>query len=662
MAFVDARFVLNGDTQDTIRMMKPKFGFNGFGEFVFYRTYSQNKPDGSKENLADVVIRVMQGIMSIRKDWYIKTGIYWDESFWQNYAHYMAISLFNFEWCPPGRGLWMMGRDYIYENGSMALNNCGFTLIGDEMGKDYYWMMDALMCGVGIGFNPVRNDDQFFFDPHTAKDNCHHTIEDSREGWCESVKLLIESYTHNHVYYTFDYSKIRGPGKAIKGFGGISSGPDPLINLHTQIRLQFDHYNGDSVLLKTNIANLIGRAVVSGNVRRSAELACAPITDPTFADLKDYNKYPERMDFGWMSNNSLILSNTEDFDKLNEIADRVVVNGEPGLINNRNLKYGRLRRNLTQWDDTRPDKAIGFNPCGEQPLEDKEVCNVVETVPTSSTGTFTKSCEYATMYASTVSLLPTHSPDTNAVLNRNRRIGVSLMDVSGWIAEIGTTKVTRHLRQGYETVRKINNWLNDEAGIPRSIRVTTVKPGGTVPKIIGKTGGFSWPTFTYTLMRVTVAKNSSVCSILDAANVPKEQHLYEDNSWSYAFPVKQGPAAPATEISLWEQAALVVLLQREWSDNAVSNTLYFNPETESEHVERVLASIIGDVKSLSLLPHTEAGVIPQSPQTGITEQEYNERLSQLKPFDWSKIRADFESVPEAYCQGDKCQLPQPSSA
>ena len=30
----------------------------------------------------------------------------------------------SFKWTPPGRGLWMMGTDYVYQRGGAALNNC----------------------------------------------------------------------------------------------------------------------------------------------------------------------------------------------------------------------------------------------------------------------------------------------------------------------------------------------------------------------------------------------------------------------------------------------------------------------------------------------------------------------------------------------------------
>lgn len=112
----------------------------------------------------------------------------------------------------------------------------------------------------------------------------------------------------------------------------------------------------------------------------------------------------------------------------------------------------------------------------EIPLEHREVCNVAETLPTMCPmiEDWLDACEYATFYCSTVALLPTHQPSTNRVVARNRRIGVSIIDVSGWKEEFGVSKLTRYMRDGYKLIRKVNKRLADEAGVPESIRVTTI--------------------------------------------------------------------------------------------------------------------------------------------------------------------------------------------
>ena len=107
--FVKERFELDDYTKDQLRSYLPPFGYNGFGELIFYRTYSRIKKDGGQEDWADVVTRVTEGTFSIRKDWYCKNHISWDEQFWQDYAKRFAHAMFFMKWLPPGRGLWYGG-------------------------------------------------------------------------------------------------------------------------------------------------------------------------------------------------------------------------------------------------------------------------------------------------------------------------------------------------------------------------------------------------------------------------------------------------------------------------------------------------------------------------------------------------------------------------
>lgn len=578
--YINHFFTLNDQAVEELSELVPKFGFDGFGEVIFQRTYSRMKQDGGQENWNDVVLRVTNGVFSIRKDWYEKNHIRWDEDWWQEYARRFAFALFNMYWMPPGRGLWAMGTSFIAERGSMALYNCAFTLItSKDIAEDIEWLMDSLMLGVGVGFEPVREP----LTCYTPQGTYTYIIDDTREAWARSVKLLIDAFTiPGSRLPNFDYSNIRPEGLPIKGFGGLSSGPDPLRRLHSQIKQFFNRYMNDGtydvVRLKADVANAVGCCVVAGNVRRSAEIAMGNIKDQTFLELKNYELYPERQEIGWMSNNTVKCFEDEDFELLGEVAKRVVVRGEPGFANLRNFPIGRVGKKI-RYPSGRRDKAVGLNPCGEITLEHRETCNVVETCPTRCPDVFTwyEACSFASFYASTVSLMPTHQPSTNAVVATNRRIGVSIIDGAYWIQKEGLHKVTKYLRNGYKVVSKTNRWANGEAGVPEAIKKTTIKPGGTVPKLTGGVGGIGFATFNHTLRRVRVAGNNPIVPILKGASVPFEKDVFDPKTLIFEFPTYQKGRA-AKEVSLWEQAANLVTFQREWSDNAVSNTLYFKPK------------------------------------------------------------------------------------
>jgi ribonucleoside-diphosphate reductase alpha chain len=611
--YVKERFSLDFRHEDHLRSLVAPFGYNGFGELVFYRTYSRTKTDGGQEDWADVVVRITNGTMSIRKDWYVKNHISWDEAWWQDFARKFAESMYKMEWMPPGRGLWAMGSDFVYQRGSMALYNCAALNITNDMGPGINWLMDTLMNGVGVGFNPIRNDDIIVYQPTGSRD---YVIPDTREGWCVCTEAIINSYLKcDQLKVRPIYDLIRPNGSPIRSFGGIASGPEPLRELHERVVGFLERYREnrdyDSIRLKTDIANSVGVCVVAGNARRSAELACGSVHDQTFLDLKDYKKNPEREPWGWMSNNSVILRDDEDFQQLGQIARRVIHNGEPGFLNLQNFPYGRIGKKMK---GLRKDRADCINPCAEIPLEGGngyggEVCNISETLPTvcNDVETWLRACEFATFYCTTVSLLPTHQPATNKIVTRNRRIGVSIIDVSGWKHEYGTHKVIQWMRDGYDKIRQTAKWSNEEAGIPLPIRHSCIKPGGTVPKLPGKTPGIGHPNFTYMIRRIRIAKNSAIHPLLVEANIPYEQDVVDRYTDVFEYPIMQGPAKPIGEVSLWEQAMNLIMVQREWADNSVSNTLTFKPKwslikfIDSGYIQDTIVEYIGVVAAFHLI-------------------------------------------------------------
>lgn len=688
------RFKLQQYTIDTIKSLKPNFGFNGLGEVVFRRTYSRNN-----ESWADVVIRVMEGVMSIHKEHYIKNSLDWDDNEWANFSHNMAISLFHMEWLPPGRGLWMMGTEFTYERGSTALNNCSATDTKDDLVHSAEWTMDCLMNGVGVGFSthwrgtatlPNKDDYETY------------VVPDSREGWVESLIKLLCSYIESKKYGKnkfpkFDYSAIRPKGQPIKGFGGSASGPDPLEKMHKRIEGYLDAFctgklettakvyeevkNDDGTSkwievekeiskpygharLVADIFNSIGACVVAGNVRRSAEICLGDVEDPEFVDLKNYTLNPERGEIGWMSNNSVVLradQDYEDFSHIPEIAKRITDNGEPGMINLYNIqKYARYGKE-------KHDDATLVNPCGEISLENFELCNLAEVFPPRCRGkeTFYLALKYATFYASTVSLLPTHRSETNAVIAKNRRIGVSISGIAQWASsqcvtddnlwgEMNYTKMTKYLRNGYKIVRDYNAELARKAGVPASVRVTTVKPSGSISLLAGVTAGVHYPVSRYAIRRMRIGKDSPLVDSLVKAGIPHEDDTYSDNTLVFSFAIDHGNVRPCDQVSPWEQFSIVAMLQRCYADNCVSATIYFDKVKDAPDVEKMLAMYIPVLKSVSMLPHSGHGYA-QAPYEPIDKEKYEELKNSYTLPDFDNVQGN---VPEGskFCSGDTCEL------
>jgi ribonucleoside-triphosphate reductase (thioredoxin) len=677
------RFKLNDETLEILKSKTPVFGFNGLGEVVFRRTYSRND-----ESWCDVVIRVMEGVFSIRKEHFKRNSLHWEDKERQNVAREMAISLFEMEWLPPGRGLWMMGTQFAYERGSTALNNCSATDTEKDLVHSAEWTMDCLMNGVGVGFSTSWKGKATM---PNKKDSEKIVIPDSREGWVDSLIKLLCSYINSpkhgkNKFPEFDYSIIRKQGTPIKGFGGTSSGPDPLKKMHERIEGYLDAFcEGELNIIKVNfkedgnsekttiskkyghcrliadIFNAIGACVVAGNVRRSAEICLGDVEDEEFVNLKNYDINPERSEIGWMSNNSVVLKEDQDYEDFSFIPDmarRIIDNGEPGMINLYNMqKYARYGKE-------KPDKGSLVNPCGEICLENFELCNLAETFPPrcKNSTRFYKALKFATLYASTVSLLPTHRPETNAIIAKNRRIGVSISGIAQWASgevddewgEMNYTKMTKFLRDGYKIVKDENKRLADLAGVPASVRVTTVKPSGSISLLAGVTPGVHYPVSRYAIRRVRIGKDSPLIESLIDAGIKYEDDTYSDNTYVFSFAIDHGNVRPCEEVSPWEQFSVVAMMQRCYADNCVSATIYFDKEKDAPDVEKMLAMYIPVLKSVSMLPHSGHGYV-QAPYEPINKEEYEKLRDSYKVPDFNKVKNNVP-VGSKFCTGDRCEI------
>ena len=343
--------------------------------------------------------------------------------------------MFRFKFLPPGRGLWAMGTKLTEERFLYAsLNNCAFVSTNCDSVKTFIqtftFLMDMCMLGVGVGFD-TKGAGKFCV-KQPLNDENEVAIEDSRNGWVNSVKQLIESYfLENKLTVKFNYSKIRPEGIALKGFGGLSSGPGPLILLHKEVRATLDSKIGDKASSRTivDLMNQIGKCVINGNIRSSAEIAFGDANDADFLALKNYDINSDRAKFGWASNNSIFAEIGMDYSKVCEL---VKANGEPGFAWLANMrKYGRMADppNNADW------RASGGNPCLEQTLESFEMCCLVETFPFNHDNyeEFQETLRIALLYAKTVTLGMSHWPETNEIIVRNRRIGCSISGITQFI-------------------------------------------------------------------------------------------------------------------------------------------------------------------------------------------------------------------------------------
>ncbi|MFX1340288.1 MAG: ATP cone domain-containing protein [Promethearchaeota archaeon] len=642
-------FKLEEDFISKFKNQQPEWGPLGY--ISYKRTYARIiEVKDRKEEFWETVRRVVEGCYSIQKEHCIKLSLPWSDKKAQKSAQKMYEKIWNFKFSPPGRGLWMMGTEFIARHGSMALNNCGFASTEDinlKYSKAFEFVMDALMLGVGVGFDTLGADKLTVKKPKDGYFDFE--IPDSREGWVDALRLILEAFFLGKQIPNFDFSKIRSRGEPIRGFGGIASGPEPLKQMLKDIQIILENRIGQLITSVDilDIMNHIGKCVVAGNVRRSAEIALGRSTDLDFITSKqDQEKlYSHR----WASNNSIFAIKGLDY---SFIADQIAVNGEPGIFW---LENARAYSRMGDKPDYKDKKAAGVNPCGEQTLESFELCCLVETFPSrhDSYEEFEETLKYAYLYAKSVTLVNTHWKETNAVMLKNRRMGISQTGIIEAFVKHGRRNMINWCDKGYAYLRELDETYSDWLCVPKSIKITTVKPSGTVSLLPGVPPGIHYPHSQYYIRRIRISKNSDLIETIKNAGYHIEDDLYSENSYVIEFPIHEKYFDRSkNDISIWEQAENAATYQKYWSDNQVSITITFRND-EAKDIKHVLECYEDKLKSVSFLPIKEHGY-KQAPYEEISKQKYEEMISKIKPMnlDETKDRA----IGEKFCDSDKCEV------
>jgi len=654
------KFNLKDTFVEKYRKIKPPFGFNGLGELTYFRTYSREKTDGSNELWYETIRRVVEGTYSIQKRHIMQNGLGWDEESAYESAEEMYDRMFYMKFLPPGRGLWAMGSDLIEEKGLFsALNNCAFIStdsITSDLSKPFLFMMDKSMLGVGVGFDIEGKNKLKVQKPVGEMD---YIIPDTREGWVESLRILLNAYFKGDSKPTFKYHMIRPAGEPIKGFGGKASGYEPLAKLHTQVEELLESKIGKLLTGEdlTDLMNLIGACVVSGNVRRTAQIVLGDPNDKEFTSLKDYKwngkEYvgpkAHRASHGWASNNTVKCNVGQDY---SELAKQTALNGEPGYIWMQNAQeYGRM----SEERDYKDSKAVGTNPCSEQTLESYEMCCLVETFPTNHTDIedFLRTLKFAYLYAKTVTLGNTHWVETNRVQLRNRRIGTSVSGIAQFIGSRGLNELKLWLTHGYGTIEYYDEVYSDWLAVPKSIKTTSIKPSGTVSLLPGVTPGLHYPISNYYIRRVRINTRSNLLPFIIKAGYKVEPDITDpENTLVIEVPVHIENTRTIDDVSIWEQCELAAFMQKYWADNQVSCTVTFSP-AEQDQIEQVLNYYQYRLKSISFLPKDDSSYA-QMPYEKITAEEYSKTVKGLKSLNIKEISE--QAIPEKFCDGEKCEL------
>lgn len=637
-------------------MEKSETPWSSLGYITYKRTYArrleEHNPDSPTEEFADTVQRVVSASNN-------QLGCGFTEEESKRLEHY----LLSLKGTVAGRFLWQLGTATVDRLGLSSLQNCAFTVV-DKPVEPFVWAMDLLMLGSGVGYNiqkehlaklppvnpafktPLRNNEP----------DADFIVPDSREGWVallgKTLKAAFLAHKTGRQTFTYSTQLVRSKGAPIKGFGGTASGPEDLVWGIGEIGKVLEKRAGKSLrpIDALDIMNIIGAIVVAGNVRRSAQIAIGDADDVEFLLAKrwDLGNIPS-----WraMSNNSVVCHDVSDLHDY--FWDGYLGKGEPyGLIN---LKLSRKVGRLGETEYPDPD-VMGYNPCAEQSLADKETCCLAEVfLPNISSKEELLDVTKLLYRINKHSLmLPCHLDETEAIVHKNMRMGVGVTGVfqatkeqQGWLDEC------------YGLLREFDKAYSKERGWNPSVKLTTVKPSGTLSLLPGVTPGAHPAYAQYLIRRIRISANHPLVQVCKNHGYPVEYQQNFDGTEDYSTVVVSFPFAYpentvlAKDVTAIEQLEMVKWLQKVWSDNSVSCTIYYRKEELPEIKAYLKKYYKNNHKSLSFLLHNEHG-FKQAPLEEITKEQYEALVEKTIPItSMSSIDIGLDNTE---CEGGACPI------
>lgn len=617
--------------------------WSNLASVVFKRTYAR-KDFGFVESWNDTIDRVIGG--NVR-----------GHNLSENEINRLRYFLTERKAGPAGRGYWFSGAPSHSTLGGAALVNC-WGVTGDDW-YNFVLAQDLLMLGGGVGMSvehrfvsklpKVKKNVKVV---HKSTKDASFIVPDSREGWCELTRRVLEAFFVTGKSVEYSTVVIRGAGEVIKGFGGTASGPLPLINYIEKLTAILQSREGRSIrpIDAADILCSIGEMVVAGNVRRSAIIILGDAFDKEYLKAKRWDLGPIPTQRA-MANFSVVVDDVED---LHPLFWKTYEQGEPfGIVNRTNIqKYGRM-------GELKKDSAIVVNPCAEATLEDGEPCNLQEiALPhIASPDEFVEAARLMHRWGKRVTMEKYHQPKCDEVIKRNRRIGTG---ITGCLQS--PLFAPEHLDRAYAAIKEENVKYSRELNIPESIRTTVVKPSGTISKMYDMRGyeGIHAAYSRYYIQRVRFSSADPLVPLLAAAGHHIEPVVRFDGTFDHNTVVvdfyEQAPeGAPVADENwtTWQQLDVLKMAQKHWADQAVSVTVYYKRE-ELPELKKWLADNLQYLKTISFLCHSEHG-FKQAPKETITKEQFEKLSSKISPVNVDAVGSgsDLDSLE---CQNGSCPI------
>jgi adenosylcobalamin-dependent ribonucleoside-triphosphate reductase len=583
-----------------------------------------------------------------------------------------------------GRTLWLGGTD-VAKTREASQFNCSFgksETVHDIV--DQFWL---LLQGCGVGFEPVRGTLNGFAKPlevelirstRTDKgfpDNqertfvndegekvTHIKVGDSAEAWAKSIgKILALKSPIDRL--VLDFTEIRPAGERLKGYGWISSGDETISRAFSKI-CDLMNKRAGQLLSRIDVLDLLNLLGTTLSSRRSAEIALMPIDDPEVDEFISAKKdfWLHDNDHRQQSNNSIMFHSKPTKWELSYIFDRMVEAGgsEPGFVN------AEAAKRRAPW-------FKGCNPCAEILLGNKSFCNLVEIDLGKFLGD-TEELERAIWIVSRANYRQTCVDLDDGVLQRSWHELNQFLRLCG----VGLTGIVKFLDyygdDSAEFLKSLRMWarrgafhMADSLSLPRPKAVTTIKPSGSLSKIMDTTEGVHRPLGKYLFNNITFSKHDPLVPMLREAKYKVIKKPSESDSVLVTFPVAYEDVK-FTEIdgkfvnveTAVEQLNRYKLMMENYVDHNCSVTISYDVEEVPLIIEWILENwdtYVGVSFIYRNDPTKTAADLGYAylPQEVVTEEIYSEYAGSLLPVDLDAGNSLLE-LEDADCATGACPI------
>ncbi|MPM36892.1 Adenosylcobalamin-dependent ribonucleoside-triphosphate reductase [bioreactor metagenome] len=671
-------------TNEFIKKYEAENPMMPLGSFVYYRTYSRWLPEkGRRETWLETVRRAVEYNCSL------------DKNTSKEEAEALFDNIYNLRSFLSGRTFWIGGTEAVHQHPLANFNCSGIVINKFEKLHELFY---ALMVGTGAGFRILEEDVEYL--PTVRRINTVHKdyqprkkayrqentsikfkrqntqavihIGDSKEGWCTSLQLFLDIVSKREydsiTEVIFEYDSIRPKGERLKKFGGTASGHAPLVELFTKFTAILNARVSEAKFREKlhaidllDFANIIASIVVVGGVRRSAEIGMFGAEQTDCIQAKN-NLYTQDAEGNWvinkavahrsLSNNTIIHWKKPDREFWNWQFAQMRFSGEPAFYNGEQA----LRRN---------SNFKLTNPCGEVLLDDQQTCNLVTNnvmAFVDENGNLDKEALLKAQYLNArasyrLTLVELELPDWNYKLHRDRLLGVSLTGWQDMVNAIGMTKEEQRvlLRELRQSARNGADSLAEELGLNKSLLVTTLKPEGTLSLLPTVSSGLHFSHAPYYIRRIRINAHDPLAKVCMMLGYSVQPEVGQD--WATAttlvieFPVKSPDGRTKYDVSAIEQLEIYKMFMEEYVDHNASITVSVRPH-EWELVEEWMYENWDSCIGISFLALDDS-YFQLMPYEAITEDEYNKRISEMKPFN-PELLKKFENGEEHELETSEC--------